>query len=252
VVFQHGLGGNEAQVAEIFPDGEGFRRLTLECRGQGRSEPGDSKSLSIATFASDVLAFADHRGFDRFVVGGISMGAAIALRLAVRHPERILGLILARPAWLWQPAPANMRVFAEVARYLQNPVSRQGKAEFERSKSARELGREAPDNLASLLGFFDAEKPAALAPLFAAIAQDGPGVSEADVRVVAVPTLVLGTAIDAVHPLDYARELAARIPAAQFTEITPKSTDRPRYVSEFRSVLAHFLAGLARAEGKTA
>ena len=52
-------------------------------------------------FADDVLAFADLRGVERFVVGGISMGAAIALRIAVRHPERVSGLVLARPAWLW-------------------------------------------------------------------------------------------------------------------------------------------------------
>ena len=32
VVFQHGLGGNEAQIAEVFPDGDGYRRLTLECQ----------------------------------------------------------------------------------------------------------------------------------------------------------------------------------------------------------------------------
>ncbi|RUV26747.1 alpha/beta hydrolase, partial [Mesorhizobium sp. M1A.F.Ca.IN.022.04.1.1] len=31
VVFQHGLGGGEAQVAQTFP--AGFRRITLECRG---------------------------------------------------------------------------------------------------------------------------------------------------------------------------------------------------------------------------
>ena len=250
VVFQHGLGGNEAQVAEVFPDG--FRRLTLDCRGQGHSPLGDPRVLSIATFADDVLAFADRRGLARFVVGGISMGAAIALRLAIRHPERILGLVLARPAWLWQAAPANMRPYAEVARHLRNPDLGAGRAAFEHSATARDLAQAAPDNLASLLGFFGAENPAALALLLAAIAEDGPGVSETDVRRISVPTLVLGTAIDAVHPLDFALQLATRIPGARFLEITPKATARPRYVQEFRAALGQFLSGLERTEGNAA
>jgi pimeloyl-ACP methyl ester carboxylesterase len=245
VVFQHGLGGNEAQVAEIFP--EGFRRLTLECRGQGRSPLGDP--LSIATFAADVLAFADQRGLERFVLGGISMGAAIALHLAIRHPERILGLILARPAWLWQAAPANMRPFIEVAAHLRNP---DGRAAFERSATARALTQAAPDNLASLLGFFGTESPAALAPLFAAIAADGPGVSEADLRQIGVPTLVLGTGLDVVHPLAYAQALAARIAGSELLELTPKSANRPLYVQEFRAALSHFIASLTRSEGNAA
>jgi len=103
-----------------------------------------------------------------------------------------------------------------------------------------------------LLGFFAAEKPAALALLLAAIAEDGPGVSEAEVRRISVPTLVLGTGIDAVHPLDFARLLAARVPGARFLEIAPKATDRPRYVQEFRVALAQFLSGLARTEGNAA
>ena len=252
VVFQHGLGGNEAQVAEVFPDDAGFRRLTLDCRGQGRSPEGDPRALSIAAFAGDVLAFADQRGLRRFAVGGISMGAAIALHLAIRHPQRILGLVLARPAWLWDAAPANMQPFAEVARLLRSPDIAQARIAFERSETGHRLAQTAPDNLASLLGFFDAENPAALAALLAAIAADGPGVSEAEVRRIAIPTLVLGTAVDAVHPIDTAHQLAACIPGARFQALTPKSTDRARYVREFRMTLADFLTGLAHTEGNAA
>jgi pimeloyl-ACP methyl ester carboxylesterase len=248
VVFQHGLGGNEAQVAEVFPDGGHLRRLTLECRGQGRSS-GDSRNFSIATFAEDVLAFADRRGLGRFVIGGISMGAAIALRLAIRHPERIIGLILARPAWLWHAAPDNMRPFADVARHLGEP---DGLARFEKSPTALRLSQEAPDNLASLRGFFMAPDPAAWSPLFAAIAEDGPGVDEPAVRRLALPALVLGTRLDVIHPLSFAEQVAAKIAGAQFAEITPKATDRARYVAEFRARLTQFLSGLARAEGYAA
>ena len=174
VVFQHGLGGDEAQVAEVFPDGEGFRRLTLECRGQGRSAAGDPVEFSIATFADDVLAFARSRGVDRFVVGGISMGAAIALRIAVLCPEQVIAVVLARPAWVWQPAPANMQVYAELARHLGNPDIQQALADFEGSTTAQRLAQEAPDNLASMRKFLAVPDREALAALLSAISATAP------------------------------------------------------------------------------
>ena len=237
VIFQHGLGGDEAQVAEVFPDGEGFRRLTLECRGQGKSSIGNADEISIAQFADDVLAFADSRGVDRFVIGGISMGAAIAMRIAICHPERVRALILARPAWLWGAAPENMKPFIEVASYLQQRTV----GEFEASATAQRLEREAPDNLLSLKKFFSANDRAATATLLETIAADGPDVSETEVRSIAVATLVLGHKIDAVHPLEFAQKLANMIAGSRFVEITSKATDKPKHVAEFRKHVAQFL-----------
>jgi pimeloyl-ACP methyl ester carboxylesterase len=236
VVFQHGLGGDEAQVAEVFPDGA-FRRLTLECRAQGGSDAGDPANFSLATFADDIMAFADARGLERFVVGGVSMGAALGLRIAITNPDRVSGLILARPAWAWGAAPANLQPIAALAPY----VARGAREDFERSDAARDLARHAPDNLSSLLASFDRPDRAIRSRLLAAISADDPGVSEDDVRRIRVPTLVLGNTIDRLHPLALARQLAAAIPNARFVEIAPKSRDRPRYVAEFRAAVAEFL-----------
>jgi pimeloyl-ACP methyl ester carboxylesterase len=237
VIFQHGLGGDEAQVAEVFPDSQGIRRLTLECRGQGSSSLGNPTQLSIANFTDDVLAFADSRGVDRFVIGGISMGAAIALRVAICHPGRVKALILARPAWLWGAASENMKPFAEVASYLRRSTV----SDFETSATALRLAREAPDNLLSLKKFFSVKDRNATADLLETIAADVPGVSEVEVRSVAVPTLIIGHKTDAVHPLEFAQTLASRIAGSQLVEITPKATDKPKHVAEFRKHVAQFL-----------
>src|SRR5690348_5964263 len=95
VVLQHGLGASARQIAEIFPDQPPARRVTLECRAQGESEAGPAASFSIATFTADVAALIEHLRLERPIVGGISLGAAIALRLAVRRPDLVGGLILA-------------------------------------------------------------------------------------------------------------------------------------------------------------
>ena len=241
VIFQHGLGGDVAQVAEVFPDGPHLRRLTLECRAQGMSHCGPFDRLSIRTFADDVLALADSLGIEQFVVGGISMGAAIALRLAVTVPHRVRGLVIARPAWLWDPAPTNMEPFADLARYLAQADLAQAKVQFERSETATTLAIEAPDNLASLLKFFSDPDPLTTAHLLAQIAADGPGVTREQVRALSVPTLVIGHGADVVHPLAYARTLAAEIDGARLIEVTSKVASKARYVEDFRSALKTFL-----------
>ena len=86
-LFQHGLCGSAAQTAEVIPELPDIRAITLECRGHGSSEAGDPSSFSIATFASDVDALIDAWHLAPVIIGGISMGAAIALRLSARAAQ---------------------------------------------------------------------------------------------------------------------------------------------------------------------
>jgi pimeloyl-ACP methyl ester carboxylesterase len=76
---------------------EAHRRITLECRGRGGLEPGKTAKFTVLTFADDVPAAAAARGVTRAAVGGISMGAAIALQRALRRPELVQAMILVRP-----------------------------------------------------------------------------------------------------------------------------------------------------------
>jgi pimeloyl-ACP methyl ester carboxylesterase len=239
VVFQHGLGADQAQCAEAFPRHAGLRRITLDCPAR------NARPFSIAGFAADVLDACDARGVHRFVAGGISMGAAIALHLAVRVPDRVLGLALVRPAWLWDAAPETMRPYAEVAAALRAHGPAAGRAAFAASATAAHLARAAPDNLASLLGFFDRPDPSFMADLLDDIARDGPAVTQAQATALRVPTLVVGQARDEVHPLALARALADAIPHATFAEVTQKGIDKARHLAELHDRLGAFLLGPA-------
>lgn len=241
VVFQHGLGGDATQVAQNFPDNPSYRRLTLECRAQGGSGAGGRRPFSIAMFADDVLAAADAAGLDRFVAGGISMGAAIALQLAARHPDRVTGIVLVRPAWAFDASPQNMHPYAEAAELIRDRPLDEARNVFATSATADRFRREAPDNLASLLGFFERENATVFAEVMQAIANDGPGVTRAAAAAIAIPTLVVGSGIDLVHPLATAQELAETIPDAVFSEVTPKATDKDRHFAEVRAAIAGFL-----------
>jgi pimeloyl-ACP methyl ester carboxylesterase len=242
VIFQHGLGGSEAQVAQVFPENGGWRRITIECRGHGASTLGTQRPFSIAMLAADIIAVADQLGIDRFVAGGISMGAALALHLAKACPERVAGLILIRPAWAFEPAPENMRPIREVAELIKYHLHQEARTIFEASETGERLRREAPDNLASLLGYFDRPDIGAFADVLADIAADGTGVSEADAARFEMPTLVIGNRMDAVHPMATAEMMANAIPGALFAEVPAKAIDSAGHSAAVRAALHHFLS----------
>lgn len=241
MLFQHGLCGDAAQPAELFPENAGWSCLTLECRGHGRSEAGPAGRFSIATFAEDVAALIEMEAARPLVIGGVSMGAAIALRIAATRPELVAGLVLVRPAWFLAPGPANMAPNALVGALLRDHPPEAARLLFANSSTAAELAETAPDNLASLDGFFRREPLGVTSELLLRISTDGPGIDEAGLEAIAVPKLVIGHRRDFIHPFAHAEALVAAFPHARLVEITPKAVDRHAYVRDARAALSAFL-----------
>ena len=70
-----------------------YRVITWDERGFGRTEY-DGEPFTYWDSADDCLGLLDHLGIDRAVVGGMSQGGFISLRVALRAPERVRALIL--------------------------------------------------------------------------------------------------------------------------------------------------------------
>jgi pimeloyl-ACP methyl ester carboxylesterase len=248
VLWQHGLGADRSQPAEVFPPVDGIRRLTLECRGHGRSNLGDPSRLSIATFAADALAFLDHLGMGRVTVGGISLGAAIAMRIAALHPEKVAGLILARPAWVVGPSLSTMAPYLEISELMKNLGPVEGAARFAVSDTLAAVASVSPDNAASLQSFFTRPNPESTIALLSSIPKDSPGIDAAAITNIAAPTLILGNHHDFVHPLIYAERLQQLIPNVTLRVVTAKSTSRELYKSDIQQSLTGFLTGILVAQ----
>lgn len=74
-------------------DREGL--LSWYMRGtMGSDRPVDERNISLDDHVSDAIAALDDAGIERCVVMGWSMGVTIAAELALRHPERVAGLLL--------------------------------------------------------------------------------------------------------------------------------------------------------------
>ncbi len=97
VALLHGFGGSarnfRPQARALRPT---HRTALLDVRGHARSgAPRDAAAYAPERFVADLGRALDHAGAQRAVVGGLSMGAGIALRFALAHPERVRALVLA-------------------------------------------------------------------------------------------------------------------------------------------------------------
>src|SRR5688500_13336160 len=111
-IFQHGLGGDLQQPRFLYEPRGAVQRISLYARGHGATRPlVDPKKLRFNVVVDDVIALMDHLRIDQAAVGGISMGAGIALNLTLRYPARVRGLVMVRPAWLDRPNPWTVAMF---------------------------------------------------------------------------------------------------------------------------------------------
>ncbi len=128
VVLLHGIlldANVNRRLAELIA-GSGYRVVLLDLLGHGRSDkPRHASVHRLDTYALQVVALLDELGVDTAVVGGVSLGADVALQVAVAAPERVRGLILEMPVLeLAVPAAAVMFVPILLALHYLRPAVR--------------------------------------------------------------------------------------------------------------------------------
>ena len=96
LVLAYGIGGNVEMWDVNVPDLAAHHRLILwEPRGHARSDsPADPARYSFHRWALDLEAVLEHLGIRRAHVGGLSLGAGIATRFALRFPSRVRSLVV--------------------------------------------------------------------------------------------------------------------------------------------------------------
>lgn len=79
-----------SRVAPLLPD---FRCVLMDLPGHAGSLSAPADGSSLATMAAPVAAACDEIGLDRFIVVGLSFGAAIGLKVAVDRQESVEGYV---------------------------------------------------------------------------------------------------------------------------------------------------------------
>jgi len=123
VVAIHGITStSRAWLAVAEALGDRAALIAPDLRGRGASAP-VGPPFGIDVHARDVRSLLDHLGLERPVIAGHSLGAYVACRFAVLHPERVASLVLvdgglpipglspgADPATLLGPVLARLRM----------------------------------------------------------------------------------------------------------------------------------------------
>jgi pimeloyl-ACP methyl ester carboxylesterase len=241
-VFQHGLGGDVSQPFGILAPPPGFRLLAFDCRAHGETRPlGEPEKIALASFADDLLVFMDRLSLPSAVVGGISMGAAIALNCTLRFPKRVLGLVLSRPAWLDGPMLRNATIYARIAQLIREHGPERGQELFQQSKEYREVLSDSPDSAKSLIGQFQSPRAAETVIKLERIPNDAPNHDRREWNSIQAPTLVLASRRDPIHPFEFGEILAREIPGAEFKEVTSKSISKERHAADVQEAVGRFL-----------
>jgi len=242
-VFQHGLGGDATKMFDLLKDKSGIRFVSFDARYHGQTRPlGPPEKMGFTQSADDLLALLDHLRIDEAIIGGLSMGAGIALNFAVRHPERTLALVLSRPAWLDQPLPGNVRMFPEMAALMRSLGAEAGREAFAKSETYAQILAESTDSASTMLGMFDDPTSIVTVEKFERIPNDCPSRDRSVWRSIRAPTLVLANHQDPIHPYALGLDLASAIPGATFRILEPKCVSIRAHEDQFNSHVATFLA----------
>ncbi|BBY32082.1 hypothetical protein BST33_16000 [Mycolicibacter minnesotensis] len=145
------------------------------------------------------------------LVGGVSIGAAVAAAWSLRHPEQVVGVLAALPAWTGVPdeAPA-----AHAARYSAGQLRQDGLAAV-----VAQMRASSPAWLADeLTRSWTAQWPQLPAAMEEAAAYVAP--TYAELASLRVPLGVTAAVDDAVHPLQTASEWVAAAPRAALRTVT--------------------------------
>ena len=96
VVFLHGGPGSSCNPQHRrFFDAAAYRIVLFDQRGCGRSRPqGSTTHNTTADLVADMERLRVQLGIEHWLLFGGSWGCTLALAYALRHPERVLGMVL--------------------------------------------------------------------------------------------------------------------------------------------------------------
>jgi pimeloyl-ACP methyl ester carboxylesterase len=122
VVFIHGLGGQLQHFTYALTGrlDERFRVVALDRPGSGHSLRAVGSDARLTRQAEMIAAFLAAKGVPPAIIVGHSLGGAVALALAERHPERVRALALIAP--LTQPMANAPPIFRPLQ--IRSPVVR--------------------------------------------------------------------------------------------------------------------------------
>ena len=237
VVLGHGFGGSARNFRpQARALAANHRVVLFDARGHARSDaPEPAAAYQPELFVADLGAVLDAFDTKRAVVGGLSMGAGIALRFALEHSERVSGLVLsAFPRAVDEPAHVPW------ARGFADAIEARGLEAAGQELIWGRFDARTADLIKS--GFLEHRPHALVHVLRELIAQQPAPNDMTGLTELAIPTLVIVGAED-LPSLGACRALGRLIPGANLVEIPGAGhIVNLSHAAEYNRALVAFLA----------
>jgi len=206
----------------------GHRVLAYDARGHGESDPAPAgEGYGYPALVADLERVVAARvGEGRFVLAGHSMGAHTAVAYALRHPERLAGLVAIGPVYTGEPEPESLDFWDGLAEALEEGgvdgfvdyIDRRQRIEPAWRDSVLRFTR------ARMLGH---RHPEALVQALREVPRSRPFERMSDLERLDLPALVVAShdGADPGHPYAVAAAYAERLPRA--TLVSEREGDSP-------------------------
>jgi 3-oxoadipate enol-lactonase len=237
VVLIHELGGSlESWQGVAARLDSTFRVLSYDQRGAGQSEK-VRHPFAFEDHVNDLLALLQAMGHTSPVhVAGVASGAAIALLLAARHPDRVGRLVLCAPAVV---VSASRRAYFVARTELAARAGMRAVVDDTLSQSYPPVVRREPAVFEEYRSRFLANDPVAYGSANMAFADAG---ADAVVERVANRCLLLAGAHDGLRPPEMVRALAERLPDARHDVIAAGHAMNVQAPAELAARMLAFLS----------
>jgi pimeloyl-ACP methyl ester carboxylesterase len=214
ILLVHGLLLNRRMFSRLGPAlaERGNRVVCVDLLGHGDSDqPNDLRLYSMPLFARQLVAVMNHLELHSAVVGGTSLGANVALELAVRDPDRVEGLFMEMPV-LDNALAAVAAFFSPILLGL-----RLGRPLFEvTSRIAERLPRTI--HLVDLGLDVARRRPGPSVAVLEGLLLGETAPHREERREIRQPALIVGHPGDPVHPFSDSGMLAEELPNARLVE----------------------------------
>jgi 3-oxoadipate enol-lactonase len=237
IILIHGLFlDHTAFDKQIEAFADRYRIIAIDIHGHGASSELD-RSMSLDEMAADYFDLVQQLGIEQAIWGGVSLGGMTSLRIAIGHPEAVLGLLLLNtnagkgaekkvPSLAGLNAPLTMR-FLWHTKFLKNKVLEAGlfgRTTLETKPDLQRIWVEKMQPISS-----KSMKNAIEAVLGARSILDR-------LSSIQVPTIVAGGAEDTALPMSASRDIHDRIANSVLVEIEQcghsSSIEQPEQVTK--------------------
>ena len=243
LVLLHGLGGNAEQFShliELIDHGVYLIKITLPGHDRNVLEDPELKP-SFDSLCDLVIDHCDTVGIRSAHFCGISMGSAIALKIAAKRPELCKSLIVVRPAWLTEEQPKNLRLIGLIGDWFADHSADRVLELLEESPEFKDLTQDVPGAAQSLRGVVNRPQAERHSIVLNAIFRDAPFRRLNELRNVHCSVVVIGTNADPLHPVELARQTANALPNARLEILPPRYLDPEAYEAAFLRVVGEVL-----------